>query len=64
MDIAEQIVTPALVAYYQDVKKIFAVIYSYLFGVYANLTLHILKFSHIVGLCIVYLLFFPQTYFV
>ena len=64
MDIAEQIVTPALIAYYEGVKKIFAVIYSYLFGVYPNLTLHILKFAHNVGLCIVYLMFFPQTYFV
>ena len=48
--IAEQAVTPALVIYYEGVKKIFAVVYCYLFSVYAKLTLRILKFTDNIGL--------------
>ena len=39
-DIVEQMVTPAVVTYFEGVKKVLAVAYCCLVSVYAMLTLH------------------------
>ena len=48
-DIAQQTVSQDLVAYFEGVKKAFAVAYCYLVSVYAKLTLHCLQFADNVG---------------
>ena len=62
-EIAEQTVTPAVVTYFEGVKKVFVVAYSYLFNVYAKQTLHTVEFTHNVGLRITARFVFPSEVF-
>ena len=50
MDFAEQTVASVLVTYYENVKKIFVVVYCNLFSVYAKLALPTFKFTLNIGL--------------